>query len=303
LSTKSSSATWAEFLIAVPLLTLARTLPYRVSLSLAAALGLVTYSIAATWRRVAMINLGIAFPGELTRKQARRIARGGFISFFQTVAELVHFLGRPIEAVLRRTDGDGFESFEAAMGERRGVIVCSAHLANWYLPAIYASSLGIPVHVVVRPLDNSLLDRWMNRIMQRRGINPIPRGGFGIQSAVAALRRGEVVGLMVDQNAAVGGRFVPFFGAQASTMRGVAFLRALTHCEVVCVHDIRLNSRHRVVVSKPLELPDDEHLVLCHINRYFEEVICQHPESYFWMHPRWKTRRDDEDTLYPGLRV
>jgi KDO2-lipid IV(A) lauroyltransferase len=52
-----------------------------------------------------------------------------------------------------------------------------------------------------------------------------------------------------------------------------------------------------------MELPDDEQLVLCRINRHFEEVIREHPESYLWMHPRWKKRPDGEATLYPGLEV
>jgi KDO2-lipid IV(A) lauroyltransferase len=72
---------------------------------------------------------------------------------------------------------------------------------------------------------------------------------------------------------------------------------------VVCVHDVRRDGRHRVVVSGPMELPDDEDLALALINRHFEEVIRQHPESYLWMHPRWKKRPPGEPTLYPGLTV
>jgi len=302
-SPKSTLAMWAEFLIAVPPLALAKVLPLRVTLRLAGMLGTLAYWLHRTGRKVATINLGIAFPGELTSGQAGRIARGAFVSFFQTVAELVGVLHRPVGTVLQGTDCEGVEGFEAALGRGRGVIVCSAHLANWYWPAIYAAGRQVPVHVVVRPLDNLLLDRWMSRILLRSGINPISRRGFEIQSAASALRRGEVVGLMVDQNAAVGGRFVPFFGTPASTMRGVAVLRATTGCEVVCVHDIRRDGRHRVVVSAPMELPDDERLVLCRINRHFEEVIRQHPESYLWLHPRWKKRPDAEATLYPGLKV
>jgi len=302
-SPKSMLATWAEFLLAVPPLALATVLPRRVALGIAAALGAVAYRLHRTGRRVAMINLGIAFPGELAPGQARRFARGAFVSFLQTVTELVVALCRPAATVLEQTDCHGAERLEAALANGRGVLVCSAHLANWYWPAVYAAGLGVPVHVVVRPLDNRLLDRWMNWILRRRGINPISRRGFAIQSAAAALRLGEVVGLMIDQNAAVGGRFVPFFGTPASTVRGAAVLRAITGCEVVCVHDVRRDGRHRVVVSGPVELPDDEHLVLCRINQHFEEVIREHPESYLWMHPRWKKRPDGEATLYPGLAV
>jgi KDO2-lipid IV(A) lauroyltransferase len=108
---------------------------------------------------------------------------------------------------------------------------------------------------------------------------------------------------MVDQNAALGGRFVPFFGTPASTMRGAAYFRELTGAAVICVHDLREKGRHRVVISDPIDLPDDEELALLTINRHFEDVIRQHKGKYFWLHPRWKRRPQNEDSLYPGLRI
>jgi KDO2-lipid IV(A) lauroyltransferase len=143
----------------------------------------------------------------------------------------------------------------------------------------------------------------MRSKLEERGITPISRDFFSLQAAVDALRRGELLGLMVDQNAAVGGRFVPFFGTPASTMRGVAYFRELTGAAVICVHDFRENGRHRVEISEPIDLPDDEELALTMVNRQFEDVIRRHKDHYFWLHPRWKKRPEGEETLYPGLQI
>ncbi len=301
---KSAFLIWAEYLGALPFLVLCRVSPHWFILGVSRLLGLLAYVVSRTGRRVAAINLGIAFKGSLSKRQARRIIRNSYINFGMTIAELMYFLNRPWDALVERTDSSHLEIFETALRRGQGVIVCSAHFSNWYWPVMYGASLGLPQNVVVRPLDNPKLDRWMNRILERRGIKPLPRKR-SIRPAVAALQRGEPLGLMVDQNAAVGGRFVSFFGTSASTMRGVAVLQRLTEAEVICVHHLRekRSGRHRVVVAGPMELPDDEGLALQRINDHFEGVIREHPDLYLWMHPRWKRRPGSESTLYPGLRI
>ncbi len=301
---KSSFVIWAEYLGALPLLSLFRVSPYWLNLAVSRLLGVLAYLISRTGRKVAAINLDIAFKGNLSKRQSRRITRNAFINFAATIAECVYFLDRPGAALVKRTDCDGLEIYEAAVRRGQGVIVCSAHFSNWYWPLIFAASLGFRLSVVIRPLDNPRLDRWMNRIMERRGIKPLPRNR-SIRTAVAALQQGETLGLMVDQNAAVGGRFVSFFGTSASTMRGAAVFRRLTQAEVICVHHLRErgSGRHRIVVSGPIDLPDDEGLALQRINDHFEQVIREHPDAYLWMHPRWKRRPGSEATFYPGLRI
>lgn len=301
---KSSFLIWAEYLGALPFLLLCKVSPLWFILGVSRLLGWLAYLINRTGRKVAMINLGIAFKGSLSKRQARRITRNAFISFGMTLGELTYFLNRPGDALVKRTDCSRPEIFETALRRGQGVIVCSAHFSNWYWPVMYGASLGLPQNVVVRPLDNPKLDRWMNRILERRGIKPLPRKR-SVRPVIAALQRGETLGLMVDQNAAVGGRFVSFFGTSASTMRGVAVFRRLTGAEVICVHHLRErgSGRHRIVVSGPFELPDDEGSALQCINDHFEEVIREHPDLYLWIHPRWKRRPGCEATLYPGLRI
>lgn len=280
---------WAEIAAVQPILTLARVLPFRAGVGLAGAVGRLAY-LNSSWRRLALDNLDIAFAGALTRREAEAVCRSAFVSFFTTIGELVSLAGRPAE-LLARTECDGWENLEAAARQGRGVIACSAHLANWYWPAMYGAARGVSAQVVVEPLANRLLDVRMNRILERYGLTPIPRIGRALRSPVEALRRGQVVGLMIDHDGAAGCR-VPFFGAPAYTARGVAFYRRLSGCAVICVHDVRLRGRHRVVVSPPMTLPDDELEALTRINRHFEDVVRRHPESYFWMQPRWRARHE-----------
>ena len=285
----------AEILAVSPILALARALPFRAGVGVAGAVGRIAYLLNSSWRRTALDNLDIAFGGALTRRQAEEVCRIAFVSFFTTIGELVALAGRPTE-LLARTECDGWENLEAAAREGRGVIACSTHLANWYWPAMYGAARGVSARVVVEPLVNRRLDRRMTRTLIRHGITPIPRIGGALRSPAEALRGGQVVGLMIDHDSG-SRRRVPFFGVPAFTARGVAVYRRMTGCAVICVHDIRMGDRHRVVVSPPMDLPDDELEALARINRYFEDVVRRYPGSYFWMQSRWRPRREAGQTI------
>ena len=58
---------------------------------------------------------------------------------------------------------EGFEHFEQALARGKGVLFATAHLGNWELSAFAHALLTAPMHVVVRPLDNPLIDRLVER--------------------------------------------------------------------------------------------------------------------------------------------
>ncbi len=293
---------WAEFVpvaLAVPILLF---LPHRLALWLGRGLGWVAYYVLGTYRAVARRNLNIAFGATLTPAEVRRHARDAFVNALQTFLEfgLTYRLRR--RTIDRLTPNPvGYERFQAAAARGRGVIAISGHFGNWYWPAMCAALEGYKVNVIVRPLDNPLLDGLMNRVFTNWGVRVVPRRKAMV-SAVAALRRGETVALMVDQNAAAGGRFVPFFGVPASTMRGLPVLRNASGAEVVGIHSVREAAGHRVVAEWLHDLPEDEQGCLTVVNRYLEGVISAHKGQYFWLHPRWKKRPPGEPSLYPGLK-
>lgn len=294
---------WAEFVpvaLVAPLLLLT---PHRLALSLGRGLGLAAYYLLGNYRSVAQKNLQIAFGDALSPEELRREAKAAFVNAVQTFLEfgLTYRLSR--RAVERLTpDPVGYERFKAALAKGRGVIAVSAHFGNWYWPAMCAALEGFKVNVVVRSLDNPLLDGLMNRVFERWGVRVIPRRKAMV-AAVAALRRGETVALMVDQNAAAQGCFVPFFGLPASTMRGLPVLRKASGAEVVGIYSVREGVCHRVAVDWLQDLQGDDHGCLLAVNRYLEGVITTHKGQYFWLHPRWKKRPPAQPSLYPGLRV
>lgn len=283
----------------VPLLWL---LPRRAGLALAAAAGRIACRLVKNYRRVAETNLEIAFGDSLPRERVRSIVRDCFVNFAVTSYEVIHAMKLSAEQIVGATDCPDVDEFRRILRDGRGVVVCASHYSNWYWPALYCAALGGKTNIVVRPLDNRLLDRGMNRAIQKRGISVIPRSQ-AVTAGAEALNRGEIVALMMDQSILTGGRFVPFFGVPAATARGALAFRQATGCHVVCVHHRRDAGRHVVRVSPPLGLTGDEVAGLARINRYFERVIRADPTPYFWLHPRWKKRPPGHRPLYGDLRI
>jgi KDO2-lipid IV(A) lauroyltransferase len=173
----------------------------------------------------------------------------------------------------------------------------TAHLGNWeYLTAAHRL-IGHPLAVVVRPLDSPVLDEVAAALRRKTGAELIDKRG-ALRPVLEALRRGRMVGILLDQNATRReGVFVPFFGHAASTSRSVALLALRTGTPIVPIFIQREGvGRHRVIVEPPLPLPPSNDLegaiveltALC--TQAIEAAVRRTPEQWLWSHDRWRTR-------------
>ena len=247
-------------------------------------------------RRVALANLAMAFP-DLTPGARRRLARRAWQHFGMTLIELARLLDRPLEATLGELTVDGVDRLRRVMTEHGRALVLTAHLGNWeYLAAAHRLT-GYPLAIVVRALDSPTLDGLAAAMRRKTGVSLIDKRG-ALRPVLDALRRGRLVGILLDQNTARReGVFVPFFGRAASTSRSLALLALRTSTPIVPIFIRREGSgRHRVVIEAPLPPPvasDLEGAVIeltARCTQKVEAAIRQAPEQWLWSHDRWRTR-------------
>ena len=299
---KSRSVVWMEYLPVMILVFIIRRMPYRSVMAMGKAVALLFHHLLRNYQKIVEVNLDIAFKKKLSTDEKAAISRSAFANMVTTILELIRGPDLIRSRILSSTRCDTLHRIFRALKDNRGVIVCSAHLSNWYWPAIYVALNGVKVHAVVRPLDNPLLDRMMNRILNSMGIIPIPRARAAV-SGLRVLKKNGILALMIDQNAAVGGVFASFFGIPASTMRGVSVLSQRMKCRVLAAFDIREGIYGHTVHFDPLHPPEKEKACLEAVNRYFEKVIRANPYLYFWLHPRWKKQPPGKPSLYPGIKT
>jgi KDO2-lipid IV(A) lauroyltransferase len=118
-----------------------------------------------------------------------------------------------------------------------------------------------------------------------------------VRPVLAALRKGRMVGILLDQNASRReGVFVPFFGRLASTSRAMALLALRTETPIVPAFTHRVApGRHVIEIHPAIPMPEspDEAAVLELTGRctaVIEEAVRAAPEQWLWMHDRWRTR-------------
>ena len=191
-----------------------------------------------------------------------------------------------------RVETHDFEHVHRAVAARRRMIFFSEHIANWEIAALAAVQYGIPVAQIYRAANNPLVDRMITRF---RGIGGelIPKGTVAARRAIAALRRGAHLTMLVDQKMN-DGIPVPFFGRPAMTASALAVLALRYDCDVLPARVERLGGAHfRLTVFPPLPLPrsGDHHAdvaaLMARVNQTLEEWIRDCPEEWFWLHRRW----------------
>jgi len=242
-------------------------------------------------RAVARENLARAFPEKSAAERDAILAE-----HYREMGRIAAEYGRL--ATLARAPGDetvvteGFEPLRRFVG--RGMLMMSGHFGNFELAAAWLARFN-PVDFLVKPLSNPVVDARIERLRRAAGVGVVSTHG-GVKSIIRALRAGHWIAIAADQDAGRHGVFVPFFGRLASTAQGAARMALQTGSPMVLGSMMRQgDGRHRLVFdpAREVEGPADEASVLeltAWHTALLEQRVRRHPEHYFWLHRRWKTR-------------
>jgi KDO2-lipid IV(A) lauroyltransferase len=271
-------------------------MPLPVALWLGRRLGDVLYLALPRRRRFAHANLAQAYP-ELPAAERRGLARRALQHLGMTLAELPRLLTEPLEATLARIRLEGVEHLQAVMAAHGRALMLTAHLGNWEILCATHRLTDYGLSIVVRPLDAPWLDAVAERLRCRTGVEVIDKRG-ALRGVLDALRRGRMVGILMDQNAARReGVFVEFFGRPASTSRSIAVLALRTGAPILPIFAYRTaGGGHRVVIRPVLPAPasnDPEAAIVeltARCTAEIERAIRDAPEQWLWSHDRWRTR-------------
>lgn len=294
-----------EYALVWPIVTGLGSLPRPLARICAQLLAGAVYHLHPRLRRVGLRNLEIAMP-ELPFKERRRIVRGVFRSLARLLVEFCRFPKYTRANVSEIATYEGFENFDAAERRGKGVLLLTAHLGGWEVGSFVHSVHGHPLRIVVRPLDNPFIHRMVERYRTLHGNQTFAKSDFA-RGLLSAMRNGETVGLLMDQNMTPPqGVFVSFFGVQACTASGIARVAIHTDAAVVPAFTIwdDVLRKYRIRFDPPLTLVrtgNAEADVVANtamFNQVLEEYVRKYPDQWLWIHRRWKTRPTGEQGLY-----
>lgn len=294
-----------EFIFAWLFIHALGVLPRRAARAAGVGIARVAYVLLGRLRKVGLRNLELAFPS-LSVIERTYILRQEYRNLGWLLAEFCQMSSYTPDFAGRFIRYEGLDNYLAARDRGKGVLVLTGHLGAWELSSFYHSLAGYPMGMVIRRLDNPLVDRMVNEIRCRHGNRVLHKDDFA-RGLLAAMRAGETVGILMDTNMTPPqGLFVPFFGLEACTASGLARVALKTGAAVLPGFLLWEESERRYVLHFYPEIAladtgDAEADTADNTARFtavLEEAIRKYPSQWLWMHRRWKTRPSGEPPLY-----
>ncbi len=280
-------------------------LPRSLARAVGAGIGWLLWRTLGRLRRVGAENLRRSFP-EKTEAEREAILRGVYRSLGWQIGEFCKMRGYTAEVASGFIRYDGLEHYLAARAKGRGVLVLTGHLGAWELSSYYHSLVGYPMSLVIRRLDNPLVDEFVNAIRCKHGNRVIHKDDFA-RGLLTAMHQGETVGILMDTNMTPPqGVFVPFFGVEACTATALARVAMKSGAAVLPGFLLWEASERRYVLRFGEELAlvktgDAAADVVANTALFtatIEQYVRRYPEQWLWVHRRWKTRPAGGERLY-----
>jgi len=300
-----SSRERLEYVALRAMVALVGALPRSAARAFGAAVGALAWALLHRLRRTGLQNLEMAFP-ELALRQRREILRGVYRMLGWQMGEFCKMSGYTPQQASQFVRYDGLENYLAAQAKGQGVLVLTGHLGAWELSSFYHSLMGHPMSLVIRRLDNPLVDAFVNGIRCIHGNRVIHKDDFA-RGLLTAMHQGDTVGILMDTNMTPPqGVFVPFFGVLACTATAMARVAMKSGAAVLPGFLLWEPAERRYVLRfgpeiEMLRSGNHEADILANTALFtaaIESYIRRYPEQWLWVHRRWKTRPEGEPKLY-----
>ncbi len=223
-----------------------------------------------------------------------RLVRACFRHAARYYLEVARAGGYDVETAIARVDIETPAEIRDALMSGRPVILVGMHFGALELPAIYIAHLvGHHITCPMETVTEPDLARWFTETRARMGVTIVPLKDAR-RPLLAALRRGESVGLVNDRDVTGGGLPVPLFGHPAPISPGPALLALETRAPIYAGTCRRIKggrySAKLLAVPIPEEGTRRERLTALNGNlaAAFETLLADAPEQWWGaFHPIW----------------
>ena len=280
-------------------------LPASLSLSLGERLGDLLRFLLPNKRALLRENLLRSDLPIRAEKAVRDFETRVFRHFGRLGAEVMRLKTLSDAEIARMVPVEGLDHFRKEYEKGKGVILLTGHIGNWEY-SLRRIALEAPgkVHPVIRRIKDPVVHAFVDDHRRHYAKGESILADLGVKPLVRALSRGEVLIVLLDQNAGPGeGVFVPFFGRLACTYSSLARLSLMMDLPVIPAASIRQpDGSFQGTIRPPIppmrEVPSEEAVfrMTTLYTEALEALVRPTPEQWIWMHRRWKTRPPEENS-------
>ncbi|HWD91848.1 MAG TPA: lysophospholipid acyltransferase family protein [Verrucomicrobiae bacterium] len=225
-------------------------------------------------------------------KKAKELIHG----FAIKVVDLWRYeAGLPIENTFGHATG--WERFEKAVAQKRGVLLLTPHLGNWEFGGPWLTQKGITLQVITMAEPGRNFTRLRQASRARWNIETLVIGTdpFAFVDIIRRLEAGAVIALLIDRPLPTTSATVNLFGKPFAASTAAAELARASGCALLPVYLPRRGDTYEAHVLP--EISYDRALLRDMAARQqltqkivtaFEPVIQQHIEQWYQFIPVWQ---------------
>lgn len=244
-------------------------------------------------KKVTLDNLKHAYP-EYSISEQEEIAKKSYHNLGIVFSEMLYLRFANLKNISQHIIVSNPKLFQDRIRDGKGLIVVSAHFANWEWLALGGSLILDTNFTIVRKnISTSFTERFLEKMRIRSG-NKLKDAG-DIRGMYRVINSGGCIALLADQAAPGKSTRINFFGREVPTFEGPARLALRTKAPMLFAECLREQNGDYTITF--YSIPHDDlvgdaagniHELTYRHAHLLETIIRKHPDQWLWQHRRWK---------------
>lgn len=264
-----------------------RALPLKLGYVCAARLADVVYLAWPRGRAYARQNMAIILGPSADSRTVDRMARQCLRNYCMYLVDFIRFPALKPDEIEQRVRFDGWENVEKALEGGKGAIFIGMHFGNWDLAAAAMTLRKYPLNAIAESFEPPRLNYMVQKSRVEKGLKIIPMEGSA-RTVLKALRRNEMLALLIDRPSGEDGITAKFFNGSIRVPAGAATLALRTGARVLTGGAARLSDgTFRGFLDEHIEfqpsgdMQRDARELTQRIVSSIENMVRQYPDQWY----------------------
>lgn len=260
----------------------------------------IAYKLDSRHRKIARVNLDLAYEDKMSEEEKRKITKKCYKNLLYNMRDFVENQNISKEQLLGKIKIHNEHFYNDIKEENKGIIFLTAHYGNWeLLPLCIGAKYG-KLWGVGRNLDSKKMNDILQKNRNQFNVHMLEKKG-ALKGLLKALKNGENIGLLVDQNTRdKEGILIDFFGKKARHTPSAALIARKTGAIMlptyITTNDYKtydITFYQPIYTEKTDYSKEDIKKSVQAQATVTQKAIENKPDEWFWLHRRWKNQYEE----------